>query len=95
MKNVNFNRDHSSIETVGIDGSSTEVQINVDVTTLKMYALLMCKGTHAQKAAVFFDIVIGMEGKKEGLETITWNQSRLVTGLKKLIFFSEIFPKKY
>ena len=80
---------------MGIDGSSTEVQINVDVTTLKMYSLLMCKGTAAQKAGVFFDIVIGMEGKKEELDTITWNQSRLVTGLKKLIFFSEIFPKKY
>lgn len=26
---------------------------------------------------------------------ISWNSKRLITSFKKLIFFSEIFPKKY
>lgn len=69
----------------------------MDVITLKMFALLMCKGTVNEKANVFFDIVIGMEKVKQNDEeaSIAWNASRLVTGFKKLIFFSEIFPKKY
>lgn len=60
-----------------------------------MFALLMCNGNIKEKAGVFFDTIIGQEGKRNNVETISWRQSRLVTGFKKLIFFSEIFPKKF
>ena len=95
LRNVNFNRQSSQIETVGIDGSQLTLQINVDVMTLKIFALLMCKGTAKEKAAIFYDIVVGLEGKKLEKDAIPWNSKRLVESFKKLLFFSEIFPKKY
>ena len=58
-------RDQSSIKTEAIDGSSVTVQINVDVTTLKIFALLMCKGTIREKSHYLFDIIIGMEKVKK------------------------------
>jgi len=32
----------------------------------------MCHGSIKVKAAVFFDIIIGMEGKKQEIDSITW-----------------------
>ena len=55
----------------------------------------MCKGTLKDKSEVLFDVILGPEGKKQNRETIGWNNSRMKKAFKKLIFFAEIFPKKY
>ena len=91
----NFDKEKSQIKSVAPDGSEMTVQINIDVFSLKCFALLMCKGTNKTKANIFFDLVVGSEGVKQGVDMINWKSSRLVQGIKKLLFFSEIFPKKY
>ena len=35
------------------------VLINVDLFSLKVFALLMCKGTVKEKANIFFDVIEG------------------------------------
>ena len=55
----------------------------------------MCKGTVRYKAGIMFDIAIGPEKLKEENGTISWKSSRLIKAFKQLIFYSEIFPKKY
>lgn len=65
VKTVNFMRDCSSIKAVAIDGSSQTVQISVDVSNLKLFAILMCKGPIRDKAQVFYEVVIGMEKVKK------------------------------
>ena len=95
MKKINFNRGESSIKTTAIDGSQLTIQINIDLMELKIFALLMCKGTVRYKAGIMFDIAIGPEKVKESNGTISWKSSRLIRTFKQLIFYSEIFPKKY
>ena len=55
----------------------------------------MCKGTVKEKAEFLFDIALGPEGVKQEKESIAWKSGRMVSAFKKLIFYSEIFPKKY
>ena len=55
----------------------------------------MCKGTVRYKAGIMFDIAIGPEKVKDTGATISWKSSRLIRAFKQLIFYSEIFPKKY
>ena len=50
---------------VAPDGSESTVQINIDVFKLKIFALLMCKGSIIVKTDVFFDLVIGADGIKQ------------------------------
>ena len=57
----------------------------------------MCKGSVREKAELFFDVIIGplkveLNDKEE---TVAWKSGRMVNAFKKLIYFSEIFPKKY
>ena len=66
------------------------MQLNIDLTSLKVYALLMCIGTHKQKCKAFCSII---NHKKDKM--IYWASPGLFNAFKKLIFFSEIFPKKY
>lgn len=62
----NFDKDKSQIKSMAPDGSEMTVQINIDVFTLKIFALLMCKGSTKAKADIFFDLVVGPEGVKQG-----------------------------
>ena len=55
----------------------------------------MCKGSVGVKADLFFDLVVGPEGMKQNKETIAWKSGRMSLAIKRLVFFSEIFPKKY
>lgn len=50
----------------------------------------MCKGNVRNKAEILFDIAAA---KKEDL--VAFNSGRLTKAFKNIIFFSEIFPKKY
>ena len=60
-----------------------------------MFAILLCKGSTREKAELFFDLIVGYEGIKIGRDSITWKSSRMMLAIKKLLFFSEIFPKKF
>ena len=60
-----------------------------------MYALLMCCGTSSDKASILFDLVVGKKFLKNENDKITWKNPRLILSVKKLIYFAEIFPKKY
>jgi len=55
----------------------------------------MCKGTNKEKADIFFDLALGPEGVKQEKDSVAWKSGRMTSAFKKLIFFSEIFPKKY
>ena len=92
---MNFDRRTSQIKAQGHDGAELTIQINVDLFNIKVFALLMCKGTQKEKADILFDLVLGPEGVKQAKDTIAWKSGRMVSAFKKLIFFSEIFPKKY
>lgn len=65
FKAIQFIKEASSLKTTAVDGSSVTVKISVDVLTLKIFALLMCKGTIKTKATYLFDIIVGMEKVKK------------------------------
>ena len=60
-----------------------------------MLALLMCRDSVRVKSILFLDAVIGHDGLLLGRDTVTINSSRLRKAMQWLLFFSEIFPKKY
>lgn len=60
-----------------------------------MLALLMCRDSARVKSILFLDAVIGHDGLLLGRDTVTINSSRLRKAVQWLLFFSEIFPKKY
>ena len=95
LQDVKFDRNTSQLNTVGIDGSLMTVQLSIDILALKMFALLMCQGSLDEKAAIFFDIIVGIEGLEIEKNAISWQNKRLVAGMKKMLFYAEIFPKKY
>ena len=97
LQSVNFCKHNSTIETTGLDGSALSVQITVNLEILRLFALLMCKGSIRDKAARFFEVIIGplkAEANNDN-ETVAWKSGRMVNAFKKLVYFSEIFPKKY
>ena len=56
----------------------------------------MCKGKPEEKAEVLFDLIIGQKHETRNKDDqISWFDSRLIHIVRELIFFSEIFPKKY
>ena len=58
------------------------------------FALLMCKGNVRKKAETLFEIASGsIDGGDEAV--IAFNSRRLTEAFKNIVFFSEIFPKKY
>ena len=67
----------------------------IDLFALKIYALLMCCGKSETKASILFDLVVGKKGTKSDDDKITWKNPRLQLSVKKLVYFAEIFPKKY
>ena len=55
----------------------------------------MCKGTSREKAPILFDTIqIGSSNKLEICENLDSNK-RLYKAFKKMVWFSEIFPKKF
>lgn len=68
---------------------------SIDIFSLKMLALLVCRGSLKTKAGLFMDAVIGRDGLAAGRDVVAINNSRLIRGTKKLTYFAEIFPKQY
>ena len=55
----------------------------------------MCRDTLKVKGELFMDTVIGRIGRARGCDSVSINDQRLNRAIKLLLFFSEIFPKKY
>jgi len=55
----------------------------------------MCKGSVKEKADILFDTIVGLEKVREGDACVSKTSDRMTNALKKFMFFSEIFPKKY
>ena len=55
----------------------------------------MCRGSVKEKASLLFDTIIGLEKVRTGDASVSWKSGRMTNAFKKLMFFSEIFPKKY
>lgn len=54
----------TSVYKMSHDDKDMQIKINIDVQLLKVFALLMCKGSLNQKAGIFFDLAVGSEGVK-------------------------------
>ena len=65
----------------------------VDCFSLKILALLMCRGAPRDKANLLMDLAIGKDRLKKATDYVTINDQRLTRALSELIYFSEIFPK--
>ena len=58
----------------------------------------MCKGSIRRKAENLFELAANqVAGQNDitGEEVIAFNSGRLIKAFKHIVFFSEIFPKKY
>ena len=51
----------------------------------------MCPGSSKIKAGLLFTLVQGPDSSDQ----VAWGNPRLKQAVRKLIYFSEIFPKKY
>ena len=58
-------------------GNETIMQINIDMFTLQIYAIFMCKGTVKEKANYFADLILGPSNINDG--DIVCNSSRMKT----------------
>ena len=67
----------------------------IDIFSLKVLALLMCRGSPKEKSQLLMDLVIGKDGLKKGIDSVQINEQRLIKAVSLLIYFSEIFPKQY
>ena len=64
--------------------------------------MLLCPGDEVDKADVLFDIMMGgglmletYDYNKRDKDKITWKNPRLIYTVRTLIYFSEVYPKKY
>lgn len=59
IKNIDFDRETSQIKQTGRDGKETIIQISIDLFSLKVFAILLCRGSTREKAELFFDLIVG------------------------------------
>ena len=95
LRNLDLDKDKSELRQVGPDGKETVIKLTIDTFKLKMFALLMCKGSAREKSSELFSAIVGPAGMKVGKDQISWRSTRMQSAFKKLLWFSEIFPKKY
>lgn len=62
--------------------------------SVKILALLMCKGSLESKANIMFDTILGRAGMNLEKDSFSIGSSRLKRACRKLAYFSEILPKK-
>ena len=94
LDDVNFDNKNSIIETRDANGKIMATQIYVDLFVFKTFALLMCPGRFHNKAQILFNMAAGLIDTVEDME-ISYCHPRMKRVFKLLIWFSEIFPKKY
>ena len=77
------------------DGVTISMEPEIDLFAVKILALLMCRDSPKVKAHLLMDTIIGRNGKALGREATTMRDQRLIKACKLLLFYSEIFPKKF
>ena len=50
----------------------------IDIFAFKILALLMCQGNNRVKADLFMDLIIGIDGLKNGENSVPINSKRLI-----------------
>jgi hypothetical protein len=62
----------------------------------------MCKGSLKTRAECLFDLILGPELVKANIDHsedhdiyLAWRSGRMTLVFKKIVWFSEIFPKKF
>ena len=76
----------------GVTISSTP---QIDLFAIRILSLLMCRDSVKVKGHLFMDTLIGRTGRALGRDQVSINDARVKRGFKLLLFFSEIFPKKF
>lgn len=77
------------------EGVTVSMQPHIDLFAIRILSLMMCRDSSKVKGHLFMDTVIGRTGRALGRDTISINDMRLKRAIKLLLFFSEIFPKKF
>lgn len=72
-----------------------ENQAMVDTFVLNIFGLLFCKGTIESKAQILFETIIGPNGLKAEKNIVSCRSKRMTKAFKFLVYFSDVFPKKY
>ena len=72
----------------------------LELFPLKVFALLVCRGTPHTKAGILFDLVTGKkedstEESSADHDQIAWGSIKLDAAIKLIFYFSEILPKKF
>jgi len=67
----------------------------------KILALMVCRGSHYDKAGYLFDLVRAKKGKglrqsdNEQEQTIIWSNFRLRRAIAVLLIYSDLLPKMF
>ena len=61
----------------------------LDLFSLQILALLVCRGEAIEKAERLYEIVAG------SAEKLMWSDEKLKKAIYKIFFYSEFLPKKY
>ena len=77
------------------EGVTISMTPQIDLFAIRILSLLMCRDNAKVKGHLFMDTVIGRTGRALGRDTISINDQRVKRAFKLLLFFSEIFPKKF
>lgn len=77
------------------DAEQSFESVYLDTFILKIFAILFCRGTTEQKAIHLFDVIIGPNGRAINKNEVQWRSKRMIRAFKYLVYFSDIFPKKY
>lgn len=97
LYDVNFDRKSSCFNSLLEDGKSQYFQVNINMSSMKLFSLIMCKGNIFKKLIIFLDIIYGKDENEEVSydQAVPQNPYRVKMILKKLIYFCIIMPKKY
>tara|TARA_B110000285_G_C15007319_1_gene554548 strand:+ start:508 stop:756 length:249 start_codon:yes stop_codon:yes gene_type:complete len=79
------------------DGKNQYFQVNINMTSIKLFSLIMCKGNIFKKLIIFLDIIYGKDESEDASydHAVPQNPMRVKMIMKKLIYFCIIMPKKY
>ena len=69
--------------------------MELDTFILKIFCILFCRGSTERKTFHLFDVINGPSGTTTKKSQVAWRGKRMVKAFKYLVYFSDIFPKKY
>jgi hypothetical protein len=65
----------------------------VDIFSLQVFGLLVCRGSVNEKTGTLFDLIT--RGKKKGVKKLSWAHPKFLKAIKLIFVMAEILPKKY